>query len=211
MEMPNNMPHDMPQMIDEAVKKMLSSVYPLNELRQIAREWERKYKAEMFYKMMGELHHRVENDPRRQKFAQYILEAYGKGPGAKYFHSHVTQQAKKPEKPVMTTTTRKADSKTDIDQRVNLDTIVDYCINETANYQEVKPVYDMLNELLENVNHPKWEEAKAKLKKRMKEMEKKTVVASPGTTIVMEQNVDHMVENVEPGATGININKTQST
>ena len=45
----------------------------------------------------------------------------------------------------------------------------------------------------------------------MKEMEKKTVVASPGTTIVMEQNVDHMVENVEPGATGININKTQST
>lgn len=211
MEMPNNMPHDMPQMIDEAVKKMLSSVYPLNELRQIARDWERKYKAEMFYKMMSELHHRVENEPRRQKFAQYILEIYGKGPGAKYFHNHVTQQVKMPEKPVMPTATRKADSKTDIDQRVNLDTIVDYCINETVKYEEVKPVYDMLNELLTNVENPKWKEAKAKLKKRMKEMEKKTVVASPGTTIVMEQNVDHMVENVEPGATGININKTQST
>ena len=47
--MPNNMPHDMPQMIDEAVKKMLSSFYPLNELRQIALEWEIKHKTEMFY------------------------------------------------------------------------------------------------------------------------------------------------------------------
>ena len=206
MEMPNNMPHDMPQMIDEAVKKMLSSVYPLNELRQIAREWERKHKVEMFYKMMGELHHRMENEPKRKCLAQYILEVYGKGAGAKYFHSHVTQQVKMPEKPVMTTTTRKADSKTDIDQRVNLDTIVDYCINETANYQEVKPVYDMLNELLTNVENPKWKEAKAKLKKRMKEIEKKTVVASPCTTIVMEQNVDNLVENVESGATGIKVN-----
>ena len=70
----------------------------------------------------------------------------------------------------------------------------------------MKPVYDMLNELLTNVENPKWKEAKAKLKKRMKEIEKKTVVASPGTTIVMEQNVDNLVENVESGATGIKVN-----
>ena len=148
----------------------------------------------------------MENEPKRKCLAQYILEVYGKGAGAKYFHSHITQQVKMPEKPVMTTATRKADSKTDIDQRVNLDTIVDYCINETANYQEVKPVYDMLNELLTNVENPKWKEAKAKPNKRMKEIEKKTVVASPGTTIVMEQNVDNLVENVESGATGIKVN-----
>lgn len=67
-----------------------------------------------------------------------------------------------------------------IASRINFDTIVKYCLEEAANYEEVKPVYDMLLELLHGVTDPKWMEAKERIRKHMKDLESRKVVTETG-------------------------------
>lgn len=55
-----------------------------------------------------------------------------------------------------------------IASRINFDTIVEYCLDEDARYEEIKPVYDMLVELLYGVTDPKWMEAKKRIRKHMR-------------------------------------------
>lgn len=57
-----------------------------------------------------------------------------------------------------------------ISSRVNFDTIVRYCLEESITYGELRPVYDMLLELLYGVDDPRWEEVKTLLRQRMKDL-----------------------------------------
>lgn len=55
--------------------------------------------------------------------------------------------------------------------RINFDTIVKYCLEDAVNYDEIKPVYDMLLELLYGVTDPKWMEAKERIHEHMRKLE----------------------------------------
>lgn len=76
-----------------------------------------------------------------------------------------------------------------IDSRINFDTIVKYCLEEAANYEEIKPVYDMLLELLYGVTDPKWIEAKERIRKHMKELESRRVVTETGSTMRKQRQI----------------------
>ncbi len=76
-----------------------------------------------------------------------------------------------------------------IDSRINFDTIVKYCLEEAANYEEIKPVYDMLLELLYGVTDPKWIEAKERIRKHMKDLESRRVVTETGNTMRKQRQI----------------------
>lgn len=76
-----------------------------------------------------------------------------------------------------------------IDSRINFDTIVKYCLEEAANYEEIKPVYDMLLELLYGVTDPKWMEAKERIRKHMKDLESRRVVTETGNTMRKQRQI----------------------
>ena len=76
-----------------------------------------------------------------------------------------------------------------IDSRINFDTIVKYCLEEAANYEEIKPVYDMLLELLYGVTDPKWIEAKERIRKHMKDLESRRVVSETGNTMRKQRQI----------------------
>jgi len=89
---------------------------------------------------------------------------------------------------------------------LKLQTIVDYCLKVCVTYKEVKPVYDMLIEVLNGCNDREWLEAKAKLKKRMADLERKTTILCEGAELVMEKHVGCEVKNVEAGGVGVTSN-----
>lgn len=76
-----------------------------------------------------------------------------------------------------------------IDSRINFDTIVKYCLEEAANYEEIKPVYDMLLELLYGVTDPKWIEAKERIRKHMKDLESRRVFTGTGNTMRKQRQI----------------------
>lgn len=70
-----------------------------------------------------------------------------------------------------------------IASRINFDTIVEYCLDKNAKYEEIKPVYDMLLELLYGVTDPKWMEAKERIYKHMRDPERSRVVTETVNTM----------------------------
>lgn len=74
-----------------------------------------------------------------------------------------------------------------IASRINFDTIVEYCLDKNAKYEEIKPVYDMLLERLYGVTDPKWMEAKERIYKHMRDPERSRVVTETVNTMRKQQ------------------------
>lgn len=62
------------------------------------------------------------------------------------------------------------------DDKVNLQSIIQYCMEMTTTYREMKAVYDMLLDLLIDEDSEEWEQIKLRLQKRLKKLDKKVTV-----------------------------------
>ena len=93
-----------------------------------------------------------------------------------------------------------------LEELLTLDRIVNYCMNSTSRYNEIKPVYDMLMEILYGNDDPKWAEARAQLKKRLQDVDARFIVVQQGAQFVLEQSVESYIANVSQGAIGVKKN-----
>ena len=93
-----------------------------------------------------------------------------------------------------------------LEELLTLDRIVNYCMNDTSRYDAIKPVYDMLMEILYGNDDPKWAEARAQLKKRLQDVDARFIVVQQGAQFVVEQSVESYIANVSQGAIGVKKN-----
>lgn len=90
---------------------------------------------------------------------------------------------------------------------LTLDAVMQHCNEDCTEPSEVKAILDMLTELYQGVTDERWLNAKKELRKRIKALKNPMSVG----TLVMEQNIGQNVENVEPGATGVQVYKAKNT
>lgn len=89
-----------------------------------------------------------------------------------------------------------------VNEKLNLNSIAKYCL-ETANYyEEVKPVYDMLMELLFLESDSEWLQTKEAIQARLKELDSKTHVTVQGD-YVQAKHIANNVEHVEANGVGV--------
>ena len=93
-----------------------------------------------------------------------------------------------------------------LEELLTLDRIVNYCMNDTSRYDAIKPVYDMLMEILYGNDDPKWAEARTQLKKRLQDVDARFIVVQQGAQFVVEQSVESYIANVSQGAIGVKKN-----
>lgn len=84
---------------------------------------------------------------------------------------------------------------------LTLDAVMQHCNENCTETSEVKAILDMLSELYQGVTDKRWTNAKKELRKRIKALKNPMNVQN----LVLEQNIGHNVENVEPGAVGIKV------
>lgn len=190
---------------------------PEKELKEKVRQMSAEMSSKSLYQTLGMtyVHLMADSDTSKDAYvlAQYIKELYGYGAGKRYFDEaeDMSQKVLKGKEFVRMVTEdekpKEAHVQENPDLMLRLDDIVNFCLEQSANYNEVKPVYDMLLEVLYGNTDPRWLEAKAKLKDRMKALETKTAILNKGAELVMEKNVEYEVQNVEAGGTGVNIVK----
>lgn len=105
-----------------------------------------------------------------------------------------------------------AEKTDEIMEKVNFDKIVDYCLHHCVNSNDIKPIYDMLLELLYGVKDERWFEAKKKIHQRMVQMETKLhITVEKGGELYLEKNVEYEVKYVDAGGTGISVNGKNDT
>ncbi len=90
---------------------------------------------------------------------------------------------------------------------LTLDAVMQHCNENCTEPSEVKAILYMLTELYQGVTDERWLNAKKELRKRIKALKNPMSVG----TLVMEQNIGQNVENVEPGATGVQVYKAKNT
>lgn len=216
------MPKDMPK---EGLSPNTSILYdylmncsrPEKELKEKVRQMSTEMSTKCLYQTLGwtYVHLMVDSNTSKDAYvlAQYIKELYGYGAGKRYFDEaeDMSQKVIKGKEFVrMVTEPEDVHKEKNADFMVRLDDIVNFCLEQSANYSEVKPVYDMLLEVLYGNIDPRWLDAKGKLKDRMKALETKTAILNEGAELVMEKNVEYEVQNVEAGGTGVNIVKEKA-
>ena len=199
--MPNEMPNEIPndkKWVKVLYEHLISHPNPEQGLRTYAIKLRKEHNTKDFYAIIVYAYNQLRKD-RNDVLANYIYELYGNGVGRKYFESvHA-------ERPMVTEMPIPAEAKTDeIAEKVNFETIVDHCLNQCVNYSEIKPIYDMLLELLNGVTDERWLTAKKKIRHRMATMEKNlNVTVNEGGEVVLEKHVGMEVGHVDAGGTGI--------
>lgn len=89
-------------------------------------------------------------------------------------------------------------------EKLNLKSIAQYCLETAKLYEEVKPVYDMLMELLFLVDDPEWIQTKTAIKKRLEILETKaTRYMTVNGDYVVDKHVENEVDYVEAHGIGI--------
>lgn len=220
--MPKDKPKEMPkERLNPAASKILyeylmTSSRPGKELKEKVRELSAEMSTKSLYQTLGMTYVNLmaHSDTSKDAYvlAQYIKELYGYGAGRPYFDEAEDANRnvlKGKEECRMITEEEKVPDQIhgNPDFMVRLDDIVNFCLEQSANYSEVKPVYDMLLEVLYGNPDPRWMKARAKLKERMKALETKTTILNEGAELVMEKKVEYEVKNVEAGGTGVTIHK----
>ena len=99
------------------------------------------------------------------------------------------------------TKSEKSEQRDELRELLTLDAVMQHCNENCTEPSEVKAILDMLTELYGGVKDKRWTNAKTELRKRIKALKTPTNIQN----LVLEQNIEHNVENVETGATGIKI------
>ena len=94
-----------------------------------------------------------------------------------------------------------------IEKRLTLENIIEYCLNHTYKYNEVKPIYDMLFNMLCGTDDPRWLEALDQIRQRMQQLESRTIIIQSGSHVVVDQHVGSYIANVSQGAIGVKVEK----
>ena len=202
--MPKDKPKDMPKdnnWMKCLYEHLISHPHPELEVRTFTSKLRKEYCSEDFYTILAYAYNRLMNE-KQFELAGYIYDLYAYGAGKKYFDSAKVDGQ---EKPMPVKQVAKSD---EIIEKVNFEAIVNHCLNHCVNCNEIKPIYDMMLELLYGVKDERWLNAKEKIHKRMVQMEKKQhITVEQGGELNLEKNVEYEVQHVDAGGTGILVNR----
>ena len=209
--MPKDKPKDMPKdnnWMKCLYEHLISHPHPELEVRTFTSKLRKEYCSEDFYTILAHAYNRLMNE-KQFELAGYIYDLYAYGAGKKYFDSAKVDGQ---EKPVPVKQVAKSDevvAKSDeIIEKVNFEAIVNHCLSHCVNCNEIKPIYDMLLELLYGVKDERWFEAKKKIHQRMVHMEtKQHITVEQGGELNLEKNVEYEVGHVDTGGTGIIVDR----
>lgn len=207
--MPENMQNDN-QWVKCLYEHLITHPHPEMEVRIFTSKLRKEYCSEDFFAIIAYAYNQLMKD-KQFELAKYIFDQYAYGAGKKYFDSAKVEGAEVPEAVKQVAKTNEKVAKTDeIIEKVNFETIVNYCLNHCVNCNEIKPIYDMLLELLYGVKDERWFEAKKKIHQRMVQMEtKQHITVEEGGELNLEKNVEYEVQHVDDGGTGILVNRTK--
>ena len=204
--MPKAKPKDMPKdnnWMKCLYEHLISHPHPEFEVRTFTSKLRKEYCSEDFYTILAYAYNRLMNE-KQFELAGYIYDLHAYGAGKKYFDSAKVDGQ---EKPMPVKQVAKSD---DIIEKVNFEAIVNYCLHHCVNCNEIKPIDDMLLELLYWVKDERWLNAKDKIHKRMVQMEtKQHITVEEGGELNLEKNVEYEVGHVDDGGTGILVNRTK--
>lgn len=176
--------------------------HPEKEVKAYASKLSKEYSTKDLYTILVYAYTQLKED-QNDTLANYIYELYAYGSGKKYFEKAKVEEPKEPM--VKKQQATKPDA---IDGKVNFDAIVKYCLNDCVNYSEIKPIYDMLLELLYGVTDERWLAAKKKIHDHMVQMEKKlNITVEEGGELNLEKKVEYEVGHVDVGGTGIKVER----
>ena len=187
---------------------LISHPHPEMEVRTFTSELRKEYCSEDFFAIIAYAYNQLMKD-KQFELAKYIYDLYAYGAGKKYFDSAKVEEAEVPEAVKQVAKTDEVVAKSDeIIEKVNFEAIVNHCLNHCVNCNEIKPIYDMLLELLYGVKDERWLNAKEKIHKRMVQMEKKQhITVEQGGELNLEKNVEYEVGHVDAGGTGIIVDR----
>ena len=211
--MPKDKPKDMPKdnnWMKCLYEHLISHPHPESEVRTFTSKLRKEYGSEDFYAIIAYAYNQLMK-VKQVELASYIYDLFAYGAGKKYFDSAKVEGAEVPEAVKQVAKTNEKVAKTDeIIEKVNFETIVNYCLHHCVNCNEIKPIYDMLLELLYGVKDERWFEAKKKIHQRMVQMEtKQHITVEEGAELNLEKNVEYEVGHVDDGGTGILVNRTK--
>ena len=208
-EMPENMQNDN-QWVKCLYEHLISHPHPEMEVRTFTNKLRKEYCSEDFYAIIAYAYNHLNKD-QQFELAKYIFDLFAYGAGKKYFDSAKVEGQEKPVPVKQVAKTDEVVAKSDeIMEMVNFEKIVDYCLHHCVNCNEIKPIYDMLLELLYGVKDERWLNAKDKIHKRMVQMEtKQHITVEEGAELNLEKNVEYEVGHVDVGGTGILVNRTK--
>lgn len=209
--MPKDKPKDMPKdnnWMKCLYEHLISHPHPELEVRTFTSKLRKEYCSEDFYTILAYAYNRLMNE-KQFELAGYIYDLYAYGAGKKYFDSAKVDGQEKPVPVKQVAKTDEVVAKSDeIIEKVNFEAIVNYCLNHCVNCNEIKPIYDMLLELLYGVKDERWFEAKKKIHQRMVHMEtKQHITVEQGGELNLEKNVEYEVGHVDTGGTGIIVDR----
>ena len=209
--MPKDKPKDMPKdnnWMKCLYEHLISHPHPESEVRTFTSKLRKEYCSEDFYTILAYAYNRLMNE-KQFELAGYIYDLYAYGAGKKYFDSAKVDGQEKPVPAKQVAKTVEVEAKSDeIIEKVNFEAIVNHCLNHCVNCNEIKPIYDMLLELLYGVKDERWFEAKKKIHQRMVHMEtKQHITVEQGGELNLEKNVEYEVGHVDAGGTGILVNR----
>lgn len=209
--MPKDKPKDMPKdnnWMKCLYEHLISHPHPELEVRTFTSKLRKEYCSEDFYTILAYAYNRLMNE-KQFELAGYIYDLYACGAGKKYFDSAKVDGQEKPVPVKQVAKTVEVVAKSDeIIEKVNFEAIVNYCLHHCVNCNEIKPIYDMLLELLYGVKDERWFEAKKKIHQRMVQMEKNLHInVEEGGELNLEKNVGYEVGHVDAGGTGILVNR----
>ena len=209
--MPKDKPKDMPKdnnWMKCLYEHLISHPHPELEVRTFTSKLRKEYSSEDFYTILAYAYNRLMNE-KQFELAGYIYDLYACGAGKKYFDSAKVDGQEKPVPVKQVAKTVEVVAKSDeIIEKVNFEAIVNYCLNHCVNCNEIKPIYDMLLELLYGVKDERWLNAKEKIHQRMVQMEKNLHInVEEGGELNLEKNVGYEVGHVDAGGTGILVNR----
>ena len=198
--MPKNMQNDN-QWVKCLYEHLISHPHPEMEVRTFTSKLRKEYCSEDFFAIIAYAYNQLMK-VKQVELASYIYDLFAYGAGKKYFDSAKVEGAEVPE-------AVKQVAKTDeVVEKVNFEKIVNYCLHHCVNCNEIKPIYDMLLELLYGVKDERWLNAKDKIHKRMVQMEtKQHITVEEGGELNLEKNVEYEVGHVDDGGTGILVNR----
>ena len=208
-EMPENMQNDN-QWVKCLYEHLISHPHPEMEVRTFTSKLRKEYCSEDFFAIIAYAYNQLMK-VKQVELASYIYDLFAYGAGKKYFDSAKVEGAEVPEAVKQVAKTDEVVAKSDeIIEKVNFEKIVDYCLHHCVNCNEIKPIYDMLLELLYGVKDERWLNAKDKIHKRMVQMEtKQHITVEEGGELNLEKNVEYEVGHVDDGGTGILVNRTK--
>ena len=208
-EMPENMQNDN-QWVKCLYEHLISYPHPELEVRTFTSKLRKEYCSEDFFAIIAYAYNQLMK-VKQVELASYIYDLFAYGAGKKYFDSAKVDGQEKPVPVKQVSKTDEVVAKSDeIIEKVNFETIVNYCLHHCVNCNEIKPIYDMLLELLYGVKDERWLNAKDKIHKRMVQMEtKQHITVEEGAELNLEKNVEYEVGHVDDGGTGILVNRTK--